>query len=50
MQVGAKMAEVVTNIAILVSFWGLFYKIFRLLSPIFAEMGEVEKRTIVQRF
>ena len=49
-QVGAKMAEVVTNIAILVSFWRLFYRIFRLLSPIFAEMGEVEKRTTVQHF
>ena len=44
MQVGAKMAEVATKIAILASFWKLCWRIFLLLSPIFAEMGEVEKR------
>ena len=50
MPVGAKMAEVASKITILASFWELSGRIFQLLSPIFAEMGEVEKRTTVQRF
>ena len=45
MQVGAKIAEVATKIAILASFGELSWMIFWLLSSIFAEMGEVEKRT-----
>ena len=49
-QVGPKMAEVATKIVILSSFLELSWMIFRLLSPIFAEMGEVEKRRTVQRF
>ena len=50
MQVGPKMAEVATKTAILASFLELSLMMFRLLSPIFAEMGEVEKRTTVERF
>ena len=46
-QVAPKMAEVATKIAILASFWELSWMI---LFPIIAEMGEVEKRTTVQRF
>ena len=44
------MAEVASKITILASFWELSWRIFQLLSPIFAEMGEVQKRTTVQRF
>ena len=44
------MAEVASKITILASFWELSWRIFQLLSPIFAEMGEVEKRTTVQAF